>query len=379
MATRRTPCIASYSWYNDEQPVVHVGTGWRSDLARTTIGQIARSLNVSKSTVSRVMNNAPGTRVSDSTRQRIMAACREQGYRPSFSAQALATGRTRLLGVHVQSLNDDYYGDFFRHFDDACYPHGYTVLFSSSQYDRDRERRNLEAFLSGQMDAVLVTRTPKQHEDLLRRIIQRGVHVILMGEMPTTRFPLVTIDEFEVGRLAAQHLWSQGHRRVMYLAAEKASDQSGQIHFHRRENFLGPWEQISRGLPLRQFTVGDGLSGALDAAEFVSSLAADQRPTAIACGTDRLALSMLSALRARKLAVPDDISVIGCDDITAAAEAAVPLTTIRQPRDRLAQAAWQMLKERLDAGEPAAEEVDPPQVLVPPELIVRKSTKRVTN
>ena len=88
---------------------------------------------------------------------------------------------------------------------------------------------------------------------------------------------------------------------------------------------------------------------------------------------------MLSALRARKLAVPDDISVIGCDDITAAAEAAVPLTTIRQPRDRLAQAAWQMLKERLDAGEPAAEEVDPPQVLVPPELIVRKSTKRVTN
>jgi LacI family transcriptional regulator len=101
------------------------------------------------------------------------------------------------------------------------------------------------------------------------------------------------------------------------------------------------------------------------------------RPTAVVCSTDRLALSLMAALRMHQIGVPEDVSVLGCDDIAAAAEAAVPLTTLRQPMQKVAEAIWELLEKKLQGGAEDSAGAPVPAIFIPPELIVRQSTRAI--
>jgi len=179
-----------------------------------------------------------------------------------------------------------------------------------------------------------------------------------------------------VGELAAEHLWTLGHRKVLSFDAGKTSDDSLRTHQVRRQNFLTAWKRLSGGQSLDFFQARDPMHGGNELAEYLGTIGKSELPTAVACSTDRLALSAISALRLYRIGVPGDISVIGCDDIMAAEEAAVPLTTIRLPMAKLAKSLWTVLKRKIDAT-PDANDSESDRLIVQPELVVRESTLEI--
>lgn len=354
---------------------------WRKagvSILAVKISDIAARAGVAKATVSLVLNRKRSqVRISKETEQRVLATAKEMNYQPSFAARALARGKTRTIGILVNSIDNNFYAEFFKYINDACYQSGYSVFFTTSEFDAARERRNLEFFLNRCVDGVVVTPSTSENDDLIQTLVDQGTPVILAGQMGPTTFPLVTIDEFKLAELAAEHIWSLGHRRVLYFSAENVKNDFRLVHFYRRQNFLKPWNRISGHSAIESFQTADPVHGGNELAECLAGMEVKDRPTAVVCSTDRLALSLMAGLRMHRMGVPEDISVLGCDDIAGAAEAAVPLTTLRQPMEKVAQVTWGLLEKKLQAGVSVEADEPPPAFFIPPELIVRESTRAI--
>jgi LacI family transcriptional regulator len=310
-------------------------------------------------------------RISPKTTSHILQIARELGYTPSHSAKALKSGKTNTIGVLVRSLKSHFYTDFFTALDDACYQDGYSVFITTSEFDHAREERNLRAFLSKQFDAVVIDRSsPGMYDDVLHQIIDQGIGVILIGEIdvPNLPYPVVGFDEIAVGRLAAEHLCSLGHRNILYFNAGKTLDNSARIHQIRRQNFTLAWQTITNQTDVPCFETDDPRHGGAELVKFLSHLPADHRPTAIICSTEPLAVSAASILHSQNIKIPDDISIISCDDVEAAF-VIPPLTTIRLPREKEAIGVWHLLQKLISGTE-----TDTDRIVIQPELVVRQST-----
>lgn len=348
---------------------------------KPTVLEIAREAKVSRAAVYAVLNATRPTNIviSEKKRQRILEVANTLGYVRNELARSLVTGKTLTIGIEVHSLKTQFYTDFFTFLDDACYRDGYSVFITSSEYDVARELRNLKAFLAKRVDAVVAARTqPYRNDEILRQLIGQGIPVILLGEVdvPGLDYPVVGFDEAKVGELAAKHLWTLGHRKVLYLNAGKTRDDSLRTHQVRHRNFLAAWTRLSGGKSPELFEARDPMHGGTELAEHLGAIPKDELPTAVACSTDRLALSAISALRLYRIGVPGDISMIGCDDIMAAAEAAPPLTTIRLPMAKLAESLWTLLKRKI-APTPEPADSGPDRLIVQPELVGRESTQAI--
>lgn len=347
---------------------------------RCTLADVARNAQVSRATAFAALNKSHGTNIgiSEERRQQVLRVAEELGYIRNDLARSLASGKSKMIGVLVPSLATQFYSDFFSALDDACFANGYTVFVTASKFDPEREARTLQAFLAKRVDAVIVARgEPGAHDDVLRHMQEQGIVVILHGEVdvPGLPYPVVGFDEPAVGRLAAEHLWSLGHRRILYFNAGKVRDNSVRIHTIRRTLFENAWHTLGGEDTVAGFETADPLHGGMELAEHLLSLPRKQWPTAVACSMDSLAISLLVGLRAHRIRVPRDVAIIGCDDIPGAAEAAVPLTTVRLPTEKAAQDLWSLLEPRLKGEIPAVEAALPKRVVVAPELIIRQSTR----
>ncbi len=340
--------------------------------------EIARKANVSRAAAYAVLNSTkPSTiGVSEEKRRRVLEVAKEFGYVRNELARSLVTGKTFTIGVLVHSLKNHFFTDFFTYLDDLCYQAEYSASFANSEFNPDREARHLRAFLARKVDALVIVRDPlHRNDDLLTQIARQGIPVITIGELAdqTLLYPNVTFDEALGDRLAAEHLWSQGHRKILYFSAGKTTESLSVIHHWRWENFSAAWNRLTGQQAYDHFQTADTIHGGNELGEYLAHLVAKDRPTAVACSTDRLAISLISALRVHNLSVPEDISVIGFDDIDAAAELSVPLTTVRLPTPKLARETWTLLQKIFQA--PPGPSDSPRCVIVEPELIVRQSIK----
>lgn len=342
--------------------------------------EIARRAEVSQAAVSTVLNAAKSTTtgVSGKTRERILRIANEMGYVRNDLARSLVSGKTYTVGVLVHSLTSHFFTDFFRYLDDVCYGQGYQVVIASSEFDVGRESRSLRAFLAKRVDALFVARSqPGSHDDILRQIAAQGIPVVMLGEVdvPNLPYSAVGFDETKIGKLAAECLWSMGHRHVLYLDAGRTRDSSIRIHTVRQHRFSEAWQALGGGETLSHFPATDPTHGGSELVEFLLKQPRDRWPTAVACSTDRLAISLMSTLRTHQIRIPQDISVIGCDDIADAQDTGVPLTTIRLSTQRIAQEAWGLLQRTLDHADQAAQQDRPARIIVTPELVIRTSTQ----
>jgi len=350
---------------------------------RCTLADVARNAQVSRATAFAALNKSHGTNIgiSEERRQHVLRVAAELGYIRNDLARSLASGKSKMIGVLVPSLGSQFYSDFFSALDDACFANGYTVFVSSSKFDREREARSLQAFLAKRVDAVIVARgEPGAHDDVLRHMQEQGIAVILLGEVdvPQLPYPVVGFDEPLAAQLAAKHLWSQGHRHVLYFNAGKVRDNSLRIHTIRRQLFLQAWQTLAGQETVDGFETDDPLHGGIELAEHLLRLPRQQWPTAVACSMDSLAISLSAALRTHRVKVPRDVAIIGCDDIPGAVEAVVPLSTIRLPTEKIAQGVWSLLEPRLTKDVPATGTPVPECLVVAPELIIRQSTRTPT-
>ena len=332
-----------------------------------SIRDVATRAGVSVGTVSNVLNR-PDI-VAASTRSRVLAAIDALGFVPNDAARQLRRGRGRTLGLVVLDVANPFFTDVAKGVEDATGAAGMAVIFCNSDGDPVRESAYLDLLAEQRVQGVLITPVDDANERLVR-LRDRGVLVILLDRRSTNPDVCsVSVDDRLGGELAARHLVEAGHRRIAFvggpLRLEQVRDRyDGALHALRE---AGLDEERLRRFDTPSPTVAAGR----DAAARILGMPRSSRATAVFCANDLLALGVLQGLTRQQVRVPEDIALVGYDDIDFAAAAAVPLSSVRQPRQRLGRTAARLMLE--EANEPAVHRHQ--QVVFSPELVVRESSQ----
>ena len=327
----------------------------------TSIKDIARMANVSSSTVSRALQSSP--LISRETAERIQHIAKQSGYRASAIARGLVTQKTKTIGVVVTSIADPFVSEVVSGIEDYGNDHGYSVFLANSNADPDREARVVHSFSERRVEGIVVTAS-RVGALYLPLLSEMQVPIVLVNNQHPGEFVnSVLIENVAASAEVTNHLIQLGHSRIAYLG-DRFGYQSDV------ERFGGYREALGRaGLPFIPELVvhGDGkCEGGMAGVETLMGLA--DPPTAIFCYNDMTALGALRQLHLRKMRVPEDVSLVGFDDLFIASYTQPPLTTVRQPRRRMGHLAMESLL-KLIAGEDSSRVIK-----VPAELIVREST-----
>jgi DNA-binding LacI/PurR family transcriptional regulator len=343
---------------------VSKGRGTKTPPRRPSIKDIARIARVSHSTVSRALQNSP--LVNAETAERIRRIAGESGYRASAVARGLVTRRTETIGLVVTTIADPFASEVVSGIEEAANDHGYSVFLAESNADPEREKKMVQSLAERRVDGIVVT-SSRVRALYLPLLSEMEVPIVLVNNQHPGMFVhSVMIGNLEGSRAAAEHLVGLGHRRIAYLG-----DQFG--YQSDAERFAGYREALdTAGIPfLHELVVhGDGKpEEAMRAMEILLDL--PEPPTAVCCYNDMSALGAMRSIRLRGLRVPEDISVVGFDDLFLASYMQPPLTTVRQPMKRMGQLAMESLFQLM-----SGEELEI-RIRVDPELIVRESTARL--
>jgi len=333
-------------------------------MQQVSIKDIARAANVSHPTVSRALSHSPLVRGETAERIRLIAA--SLGYRPSAIARSLASNKTNTIGVVVTSIADPFIADVVSGIEETANDHGYSVFLANSNANPDREVKVVHSFHERRVDGIIVTasRVGALYVPLLSGL---KVPIVLINsqhpDAPDEFIYSVMIDNLKASIQVMEHLIGLGHRRIAYIG-DKAGFQSD------TERLAGYRQGLAfAGYPLLPELVvhGDGKpEGGRQAMEKLLSLPTP--PTAVFCYNDMSALGALRALYGHGIKVPDDISLVGFDDLAIASYTSPLLTTVGQPKQQMGRMAMDtMLKLISGVGTKANIKVDG-------ELIIREST-----
>jgi LacI family transcriptional regulator len=330
----------------------------------TSIKEVARQAGVSIGTVSNVLNR-PDV-VSPSTRQRVLDAIKALGYVRNDSARQLRAGRSRMIAVLVLDVANPFFTDVVRGAERVAEQSGFAVMVCSSGEDAGRERRHLELVEEQRVLGVLITPVDDGRDSRLEQLIQRGTPVVLVdrGSGQHNRCS-VAVDDVLGGQLAGEHLAGQGHRRLAFVGGPFAIRQVADRHAGFSDAL--PDGADVRVIPTPSLTVSSGRRAARELADLPTA----ERPTAVFCANDLLALGVLQEMTQRGLRVPQDIAIVGYDDIEFAGAAAVPLSSVRQPREQLGRTAAELLIEEADTSGQHQHR----HVVFKPDLVVRASSE----
>ena len=337
----------------------------RNGTAKTPdIRSVAALAKVSIATVSRTINRSPA--VSEKLSQRVWQAIDQLKYFPNTHARSLVSGRSRILGIIVENITNPFFPELIQNFEEIAVAHGYEILVSSSNSDPAILATCVRRMLERKVEGVAVL-TFGEEEPVLDELAHHDVPIVLaefrLGGPKTSTILL----DYSTGiHSALDHLIGLGHRRIAFLA--------GPHKLHSavtRENDFRAAMQAA-GLPVDRrcviecdHTLKGGVSG------FARLQALQSRPTAVVCSNDMTAIGVLRAAYMDGLRVPQDISVVGLDDIDFAEFTLPPLTTIRLSRADLARAAFEALRQQAEnPRDPKMQR----EFLVSTSLVLRGST-----
>ncbi len=342
------------------------GEGARTSRARAqgpvTIEMVAQAAGVSLSTVSRILN---GTAVvSELKRQAIDKAIAELGFVPNPVARGLAGGRTLSIGVITQAIDSPFYGAALRGIEDELDPAGYNSLFVSGHWSPQAEARCIDLLRARRVDGIIVL-TGRLTDQALK-VCAKSQPVVVTGR--TLKAPglfSLNFDNFEGGRLATQHLLDLGHRRIAFIAGDAEHPDANE----RLRGYRAALE--AAGIAVDPALVVPGqyheVSGLMAVDRLLESR---QQFTAIFACNDQMAVGAALGLHRRSLRVPDDVSLVGFDDLSTSMYAFPPLSTIHQPAYELGRLAASAMLQLLAGKQPVAE-------LPAPRLIARESSRRL--
>jgi LacI family transcriptional regulator len=308
---------------------------------RATIRDVAKKAKVSHQTVSRVINGHDS--VTPETRERVADAIRELEYVPSQVARSLTSNRTHTLGMVTTDVSDHFFAEAVAGADVEARKHGYFLIIGSIEPGaEDDERTYLRLLLERRVEGLIIAvpRLRLADDDMLAGVATRLPTVVVASDIELAGADHVDIDNRHGGLEATQYLLSQGHRRIATI--------TGPLDWPSARARLDGYRDALRGHAsaepqLVEPSLDWGLDSGRRAAERL--LVLTPRPTAIFAQSDLLALGAISALRAHGLRVPDDVSIIGFDDIPVAQVFDPPLTTLRQPMREVGQLAARLVAD----------------------------------
>jgi LacI family transcriptional regulator len=308
--------------------------------------------------------------VRDSTRDRVRAAIDALNYRRAPVSGAAAVRQGRCLALVIKEIDNPYYGEIISAARAQAQLKGYTLLVVSSEGEYDAERRAVDLLQAKDVDGLIVTPVLDEHADLshLFELKRRNFPFVLLEEVRGVQASLVDVDNVEGSRVAVAHLIDQGHVRIAHFAGPSYSTHSMQrvdgVHRACSASRLifNADDVVPAGAHL-----DDGYRCGL---EYFRGRSASNRPTAVTCYNDLVALGLCRALAELGLRVPEDVSVVGFDDIGLLGYLPLPLTTVRIPKSEMGRIATQMLVHQIESSEI----VPPRKVFLDAQLVVRGST-----
>ncbi len=331
----------------------------------SSVKDVAARAGVSLGTVSNVLNRPE--RVSPATRARVEDAMRELGFVRNESARQLRAGSSRTLAYVLLDARNPFFTDVAEGAERAAEAAGLSLFLCHSDNRAARESDYLAHLVEQRVQGILLTPVDPQAQ-VLSDVRRNGTPLVIVDRTrPDEAFCSVAVDDVLGGRLAVQHLVERGHTRVAFIGGP---DSIGQVH-DRLAGARAAWADA--GLPEDQLTVvtTDALTvvEGRSAGERVMGISTRVRPTAAFCANDLLALGLLQQLSTSGLSVPGDLAIVGYDDIEYAAAAAVPLTSVRQPRQELGRRATELVLDEADNPDHHHQ-----QLVFTPELVARRST-----
>lgn len=331
-----------------------------------TIKDVAKRADVSVATVSRLLNGTG--KVREKTAKRVHKAVRDLNFRPNALGRSLSTSQTQSIGVVIPSMSNPVFADAVAGINDEVRSRGYTLMFTSTDYDKEDELRAVSNLLDYQVDGLILTVADPENSPVLDMLDETGSPYVLIYNQPTAnQRPTVTIDNIAAGREAANALLHLGHVKTgMVSGLFSASDRA----IARREGFVQCIKQKNYPAPL--ILEVDYID--LDVQDVLADIYSDPAtaPTGLFCSNDLLAISVIGALRRLGLKVPQDISVIGFDGITVGTHLNPTLATVVQPSREMGQTATRLLLDRLSGKEA------PSTVILPHNLRLGESAGPVT-
>jgi DNA-binding LacI/PurR family transcriptional regulator len=326
---------------------------------------VAERARVSTATVSRVINGT--ARVSPETAERVREAIETLNFYPDISARTLGSGRSGLYGLIISDITNPYFPELVKAFEDIAVEHGQDVLIANTDYDPKRTEACVIRMLQRKVDGVAIM-TSEMEDSLIHTLSHRKIPTIFMDTRKGMKgVSIVRVDYAAGVKQAMQHLFDFGHQRIAFISGPLALS-SAQV---RAEAFTKSLRQ--HGLAGEPHLVQEGdhrVEGGHAAMQRI--LRAGERPTAVLASNDLTAIGAMGAIHEAGLRIPDDISVIGFDDIELSAYTQPSLTTVHVPRRELAATAFRSLfRDRDGAASMSALMLEH---VIQPNLIVRRST-----
>jgi DNA-binding LacI/PurR family transcriptional regulator len=329
-----------------------------------SIRDVARRAGVSIATVSRAVNRIPT--VDPDLAERVWRAIEEVGYLPNTQARALVSGRSRMLGLIVSEITNPFFPELVQEFENLAVAQGYEVLIGSTNYEPERTESLIRRMLQRNVDGVAVM-TFGIEEELVQKLVKSEFPLVFVDAGPDTpNMRVLKVNYGEGIREAVQHLAALGHRNIAFI--------TGPLRLRsavaRRNAFLKSMTELGLTVPEEHIAEGDHtMEGGMAAMEKL--IARVELPTAVVCSNDMTAIGVLHALYRTTHNVPQDVSVVGFDDIHLAQFMLPPLTTIQMSCKDLAAAAVEALRAGIEPDHPQAAKTE---WQIPTKLVVRQSS-----
>jgi LacI family transcriptional regulator len=329
-----------------------------------TISDVARDAGVSKSTVSRVLNNT--AKISSGTRNRVLEAVKRLRYEPNSLARSLTKHKTFTIGVILEDILNPFFTEVAKGIEVALRKKNYSMLLTSTDFDRENEIKLTRMLLRYKVDGILITPVEPESKSiaLLKDI---GIPFFMLNcSSPDKDINWIETDNMEGAQIATRYMLDLGHRHFMCL--RQMTIEGSRKRFRSVEKTL-----VEAGIHRNdQVIIGDvrsRLDGYNAVSRFIKTKGTDALPTAVIAVNDAVAIGAMESLLDNDVRIPEDISIIGYDDIYIAGLVRVPLTTIHQSKFRMGEIAACQLIDKIERKERGIAR----QLLVKPKLIVRKS------
>ena len=335
---------------------------------RATINDVARQAGVSKATVSAVLNDMAS--VKGSTRERVLAAIEVLNYRPAQTVRRDGARKLKSIGLLIKEIDNPYYAEVVLGARAFATENGYTLLVASSEGDYDAERRAVELLQAMDVDGLIATPVLDTHADLSHffELKRRNFPFVFLEEVRGVPASVVDVDNVEASRRAVEYLIGQGHTRIVHFAGPSYS-----MHTQERVNGVRRACSGSRLIFTDHDVIEAGAhldDGYRAGLAFFQGCPPEERPTAVTCYNDLVAIGLCRALAELGLRVPQDVSVVGFDDIPLCQYVPAPLTTVRVPTVEMGEIAARMLLRHVESRET----IPPQRVDLEATLVVRGST-----
>ncbi|MCU1556398.1 MAG: HTH-type transcriptional repressor CytR [Microbacteriaceae bacterium] len=331
--------------------------------SRATIADVARLAGVHPGTVSRALNRKTESQVNPETVGRVRSAAKQLGYTPNSIARGLRTSSSMTVGVIIPDLTNPIFPPIVRGIDSHLAPLGYSAVVVNTDGSDQAERLLFESLVQRQVDGFIFATGHSGHS-IAGEAYERGIRAVMVNrDSRGVPFPAAVGDDAQGIRESLHHLWNLGHRRIVHLAGPPGFSTS-QI---RAESFVS--ECAVLGI---QGEVVQTAAYSVEAGQATMDLILERpgpRPSAVVAGNDLLALGVYHSLRTHGLRCPDDVSVVGFNDMPFAGDFQPPMTTVRAPHFELGAEAARLLVNQIEHSILTAL-----RVVLPVELIVRAST-----